>query len=32
VTLARWLKSTSNRTFIAWPVALFAAEALPGIL
>jgi protein-S-isoprenylcysteine O-methyltransferase Ste14 len=28
VTLARWLKSTSNRTFIAWPVALFAAEAL----
>ncbi|MGZ5649868.1 MAG: methyltransferase family protein [Usitatibacter sp.] len=23
-----WLKSTSNRTFIAWPVALFAAEAL----
>ena len=28
MTLARWLKSTSNRTFIAWPVALFAAEAL----
>jgi protein-S-isoprenylcysteine O-methyltransferase Ste14 len=28
VTPARWLKSTSNRTFIAWPVALFAAEAL----
>jgi protein-S-isoprenylcysteine O-methyltransferase Ste14 len=28
VTLARWLKSTSNRTFIAWPVALFAAETL----
>jgi protein-S-isoprenylcysteine O-methyltransferase Ste14 len=28
VTLARWLKSTSNRTFIAWPAALFAAEAL----
>jgi protein-S-isoprenylcysteine O-methyltransferase Ste14 len=25
---ARWLKSTSNRTFIAWPVALFAIEAL----
>lgn len=24
----RWLKSTSNRTFIAWPLALFAAEAL----
>lgn len=28
MTLARRLKSTSNRTFIAWPVALFAAEAL----
>ena len=28
MTLARWLKSTSNRTFIAWPVALFAIEAL----
>jgi protein-S-isoprenylcysteine O-methyltransferase Ste14 len=25
--LIRWLKSTSNRTFIAWPVVLFAAEA-----
>ncbi|HSW83397.1 MAG TPA: isoprenylcysteine carboxylmethyltransferase family protein [Usitatibacter sp.] len=24
----RWLKSTSNRTFIVWPVALFALEAL----
>ena len=23
----RWLKSTSNRTFIVWPLALFAAEA-----
>jgi protein-S-isoprenylcysteine O-methyltransferase Ste14 len=23
----RWLKSTSNRTFVAWPLALFAAEA-----
>lgn len=28
MTLKRWLKSTSNRTFIVWPVALFAAEAL----
>jgi protein-S-isoprenylcysteine O-methyltransferase Ste14 len=27
VTLRRWLKSTSNRTFIVWPVALYAAEA-----
>jgi len=26
--LRRWLKSTSNRTFIVWPLALFAAEAL----
>ena len=25
--LRRWLASTSNRTFIAWPVLLFAAEA-----
>jgi protein-S-isoprenylcysteine O-methyltransferase Ste14 len=24
----RWLKSTSNRTFIVWPLALYAAEAL----
>jgi len=24
----RWLKSTSNRTFIAWPIALYGAEAL----
>lgn len=23
----RWLKSTSNRTFIVWPAALFAVEA-----
>ena len=28
MSLARWLKSTSNRTFIVWPVALFAVEAL----
>jgi protein-S-isoprenylcysteine O-methyltransferase Ste14 len=27
VRLKRWLKSTSNRTFIVWPVILFAAEA-----
>jgi protein-S-isoprenylcysteine O-methyltransferase Ste14 len=26
--MTRWLKSTSNRTFIVWPLALFAAEAL----
>jgi protein-S-isoprenylcysteine O-methyltransferase Ste14 len=25
--LRRWLKSTSNRTFIVWPLALFALEA-----
>jgi phospholipid methyltransferase len=36
VTFRRWLKSTSNRTFIVWPLAIFAAEALlarglPGI-
>ena len=24
----RWLKGTSNRTFIAWPLALLAVEAL----
>ena len=24
----RWLKSTSNRTFIVWPLVLYAAEAL----
>lgn len=24
----RWLKSTSNRTFVAWPLALVAVEAL----
>jgi protein-S-isoprenylcysteine O-methyltransferase Ste14 len=28
VTFRRWLKSTSNRTFIVWPLALLAAEAL----
>jgi protein-S-isoprenylcysteine O-methyltransferase Ste14 len=28
VTLQRWLKSTSNRTFIAWPVTLLAIEAV----
>jgi len=28
VSVRRWLKSTSNRTFIIWPVALFALEAL----
>jgi protein-S-isoprenylcysteine O-methyltransferase Ste14 len=27
LTLRRWLKSTSNRTFIVWPVALVAIEA-----
>jgi protein-S-isoprenylcysteine O-methyltransferase Ste14 len=27
VTLARWFRSTSNRTFIVWPAVLFAAEA-----
>jgi protein-S-isoprenylcysteine O-methyltransferase Ste14 len=27
VTPKRWLKSTSNRTFIVWPMAVFAAEA-----
>ena len=26
--MRRWLKSTSNRTFIVWPIALFAIEAL----
>ena len=25
--LRRWFKSTSNRTFIVWPVVLYAAEA-----
>ena len=25
--MRRWLRSTSNRTFIVWPIALFAAEA-----
>jgi hypothetical protein len=28
MTLRRWLKSTSNRTFIVWPLALFLVEAL----
>jgi protein-S-isoprenylcysteine O-methyltransferase Ste14 len=28
VTVRQWLKSTSNRTFIAWPLTLFAVEAL----
>jgi len=28
LSVRRWLKSTSNRTFIVWPAALFAAEAL----
>ena len=28
MTLRRWLKSTSNRTFIVWPVALYGVEAL----
>ena len=27
-SLRRWLKSTSNRTFVVWPVVLLAAEAL----
>ena len=26
--MKRWLKSTSNRTFIVWPILLFAVEAL----
>jgi protein-S-isoprenylcysteine O-methyltransferase Ste14 len=26
-SIRRWFKSTSNRTFIAWPVVLFGAEA-----
>jgi len=26
--MRRWLKSTSNRTFIVWPIVLVAAEAL----
>ena len=25
---ARWLKGTSNRTFVLWPVLLFASEAV----
>lgn len=28
MNIRRWLKSTSNRTFIVWPIVLFAAEAL----
>lgn len=27
-SIRRWLGSTSNRTFIVWPLALFAVEAL----
>jgi protein-S-isoprenylcysteine O-methyltransferase Ste14 len=27
LTFRRWLKSTSNRTFVVWPVVLVAAEA-----
>jgi protein-S-isoprenylcysteine O-methyltransferase Ste14 len=27
MSLRRWFKSTSNRTFVVWPLALFAAEA-----
>ncbi|HUP96864.1 MAG TPA: isoprenylcysteine carboxylmethyltransferase family protein [Usitatibacter sp.] len=27
MSLARWFKSTSNRTFIVWPAVLYAAEA-----
>lgn len=27
MTLRRWLKSTSNRTFIVWPLVLLALEA-----
>jgi len=26
-SLGRWFKSTSNRTFIAWPIALLALQA-----
>jgi protein-S-isoprenylcysteine O-methyltransferase Ste14 len=26
--IRRWLKSTSNRTFIAWPIVLYGVEAL----
>ena len=28
MSVRRWLGGTSNRTFIVWPVALFAIEAL----
>jgi len=28
VSIRRWFGSTSNRTFIAWPIALFAIEAV----
>ena len=28
MSVRRWLKSTSNRTFIVWPLALLAAEAM----
>ncbi len=27
VAVKRWLRSTSNRTFVLWPIVLFAAEA-----
>ena len=27
MSFRRWLKSTSNRTFVVWPLALFAVEA-----
>lgn len=26
--IGRWLESTSNRTFVVWPIVLFGAEAL----
>ena len=28
MSLRRWLGSTSNRTFVVWPIALFAIEAV----
>ena len=28
MSIRRWLKSTSNRTFIVWPIVLFGVEAL----
>ena len=27
MSLSRWLKSTSNRTFVVWPLVLYATEA-----